>query len=45
MSAFKAARRQERREQAAERLARNTVIDCECGNRHATNWKGCKVNA
>ena len=37
------ARRKTRREQADNRARRNKVIDCACGNRHATTWRGCSV--
>ena len=37
------ARRKTRREQADNRARRNEVIDCACGNRHATTWRGCSV--
>ena len=37
------ARRKTRREQADNCARRNEVIDCACGNRHATTWRGCSV--
>ena len=37
------ARRKTRREQADDRARRNVVVDCQCGNRHATTWLGCSA--
>lgn len=34
-------RRKQRQMEAAERAARNIVVSCPCGRRHATSWPGC----
>ena len=40
-------RREQRRVEAAERLAKNAdgVLDCSCGNRHHIEWAGCREGA